>query len=450
MVHTLELSRVINQETFESLIHSSKGIKYNGFAHYTKEYEEKGIPMFCLRKFKPKRKNEQGEWVVLDSEPNIYMVVLSINTGTMFGGDGYLSNNVLSFTPDFAKAIYDKTFEQFPELELYPKYREQGDKLYWSTGKYPELLEMYYEANAFKLRRIDYAFDILTSPEQYMQLLEWEKAIRRKSYERLYFDDEIDDLIEEENDLIEDEEPDFADMDSLFEEYNSDTKYIYIKSKSVNINIYLKGEQLKKLNRISSYNNAYNFLRIEIQVKKNKLNALNQKHGMKSRDFHKMPIPEYEAEILTYYVNQLTGLGLYVTYDNARKIIDKSNHTSRKKQKLKRLLYLIAKNHGTKKLLDKVENGTITELGKLSTVLTDIRDIQKMGINPVTISRNMQKSIPNSELINAITGDSIPACILLNLVDIINAYNQQIKEEHQQGTFDIDDIDDLFSIEALK
>ena len=171
---------------------------------------------------------------------------------------------------------------------------------------------------------------------------------------------------------------------------------------------------------------------------------------MKSRDFHKMPIPEYEAEILTYYVNQLTGLGLYVTYDNARKIIDKSNHTSRKKQKLKRLLYLIAKNHGTKKLLDKVENGTITELGKLSTVLTDIRDIQKMGINPVTISRNMQKSIPNSELINAITGDSIPACILLNLVDIINAYNQQIKEEHQQGTFDIDDIDDLFSIEALK
>ena len=443
MVHTLELSRIISQETFESLINTSKGIKYNGVAFYTRAYEANGIPMFCLRKFKPKRKNENGEWVVLDSEPYIYMAVLSINTGVMFSGDGYLSNNVLSFTPDFAKAIYDQIFEHFPELELYPEYREQGDKLYWATGKYPEILKTYYDLNAFKLRRIDYAFDILTTPEQYMQLLEYGKSIRRKSYERLYFDEEADDLIEEEDDLLEDEEPDFTDMEDLFEEYNSDTKYIYIKSKSVNINIYLKGEQLKKNNRISPYNTTYNFLRIEIQVKKSKLNALNQKHDINGRDFHKMPIPEYEAEILTYYINQLTGLGIYVTHDKAKKIIDNSNCSHKRKEKLKRLLYLVAINHGVKELLNKVEHGTITELGKLSTVLSDIRDIQKMGINPVTISRNMKNSIPNSELINVITGKSISECFLPNLVDIINAYNQEIEEEHEQETFSIDDIDDL-------
>lgn len=137
---------------------------------------------------------------------NIYMVVLSINTGVMFGGDGYLSNNVLSFTPDFAKAFYDKIFEHFPELELYPEYREQGYKELWNTGKSPEILKMYYDLNSFKLRRIDYTFDILTSPEQYIQLLEWGKSIRRKSFERQYFDDEVDDLIEEDvDDLIEDE-----------------------------------------------------------------------------------------------------------------------------------------------------------------------------------------------------------------------------------------------------
>ena len=57
-------------------------------------------------------------------------------------------------------------------------------------------------------------------------------------------------------------------------------------------------------------------------MKKNKLNALNRKHGVHGRDFHKMPIPEYEAEILSYYINQLTGTGHYVTHERAKKIID--------------------------------------------------------------------------------------------------------------------------------
>lgn len=294
--------------------------------------------MFCLRKFKPKRKNEKGEYVILDSEPYIYMVVFAVNTGVMFGGDGYLSNNVLSFTPDFAKAIYDKIFEQFPELELYPEYREQGYKELWNTGKSPEILKMYYDLNSFKLRRIDYTFDILTSSEQYMQLLEWGKSIRRKSFERQYFDDEVDDLIEEDvDDLIEDDEPDFDDIQELLDEYSSDTKYIYIKSNSVNINIYLKGEQFKKEKLISPYNTSYNFLRIEFQIKKSKLNALNQKYGISGRTFHKMPIPEYEAEILSYYIQQLTGSGLYVTHDRA------------KKKSLTVLIALISKKRNSKK-----------------------------------------------------------------------------------------------------
>lgn len=448
MVHTLELSKVITQESFESLITSCKGLKFNGFTFYTRAYETTGIPMFCLRKFKPKRKNDKGEYVILDSEPYIYMVVLSINTGIMFGGDGYLSNNVLSFTPDFAKAIYDKIFEQFPELELFPEYREQGYKKLWNTGKSPEILKMYYDINSFKLRRIDYTFDILTSPEQYMQLLECGKSIRRKSFERQYFDDEVDDLIEEDVDnLVEDDEPDFDDIQELFDEYSSDTKYIYIKSNSVNINIYLKGEQFKKENLISPYNTSYNFLRIEFQIKKSKLNALNQKHGISGRTFHKMPIPEYESEILSYYINQLTGTGLYVTHDRAKKIIDSSNCTYKQKEKLKKVLFLIAQNHGVKRFLEKVENGTITELGKLSTVLSYIREIQKLGINPVTISRNMKNSIADSELINILTGNIISECALPNLVDIVNSYNEQLENEQQQGRNILDDelnkIDDI-------
>ena len=440
MVHTLELSREISQETFETLIQTLKEIRYNNIAWWTKAYTQKGIPMVCLRKFKPKRKDKNGKWIVLETEPYHYMIVLSINTGIMFGGDGYLSNNVLTFTSDFAKAIYDRILEEFPELEIHAQDRIKGNEIFWNTGKKPSILTNYYRDNAFKLRRIDYTFDIATSPEQYIQLIKWGKGIRRKSFEQLEFEDkkcvditELADINISDDDLIDDEEPDFDDMEDLFQEYLSDTKYIYYKSKSVNINIYLKGEQLQKDGLISNYNPLYDFLRIEIQVKKNKLNALNRKHGVHGREFHKMPIPEYEAEILSYYLNQLTGTGHYVTHERAKKIIDDYDYKPTKKSKLKRLLYLISRYQSVKTVLDKVQTGEITELGAFSTVQSYIREIQNMGINPVTISRNMKNSIPKSVACNPTNENQHSEVLLPNLVDIINAYNEQITDELQQG-----------------
>ncbi|MBQ3544402.1 MAG: hypothetical protein IJA34_05370 [Lachnospiraceae bacterium] len=111
------------------------------------------------------------------------------------------------------------------------------------------------------------------------------------------------------------------------------------------------------------------------------------------------------------------------------------------------MLFLIAQYHGVKRFLEKVENGTITELGKLSTVLSYIREIQKLGINPVTISRNMKNSIADSELVNILTGNIISECALPNLVDIVNSYNEQLENEQQLGRNISDDelnkIDDI-------
>lgn len=454
MVHTLEISREISEDTFEILVKTLKNNRFNGLAWWTRAYTEKGIPMVCLRKFKPKRKDNNGNWVILETEPYHYMIVLSINTGIMFSGDGYLSNNVLTFTSDFVKAIYDRILEEIPELEIRAEDRIKGYEIFWNTEKRPSILDNYYRDNAFKLRRIDYAFDIATSPEQYIKLIEWGKGIRRKSFERLKFDDEeyvdITELIDiniPKNDTIDDEEPDFDDMEDLLQEYSSDTKYIYYKSKSVNINIYLKGEQLQKEGLITAYNPLYHFLRIEIQVKKNKLNYLNQKHGVHGREFHQMPIPEYEAEILSYYINQLTGTGHYVTHDKAQKMIDDYNCTSTKKAKLKRLLQLISQYQSIKTVLDKVESGEITELGAFSTVQSYLREIQNMGINPVTISRNMKGSIPKSVVCNPINGKQHSEVLLPNLVDIVNSYNEQIEEELQQGrTFKQNELKQTYKI----
>jgi len=430
MVHTLELSRMISEETFEKLLTTLKDIRYNGIAWYTQSYADKGISIVCLRKFKPLRRNEKGEKVILANEPFQYMIIMSINIGIMFGGDSYHSTNVLAFTPDFAKAIYDKIFVQIPELEVNADYRDKGNEILWNTGKTPLLLERYYDLNAFKLRRIDFAFDIATTPEQYMRLLELGKGIRRKSYDRLYFSDT--DIVDETED-IEDDEPDFEDMEELFTEYTSSTKYLYYKSKSLNINIYLKGEQLKKKQLISEDDNSYNYLRCEMQVKKNKLNNINKKHGIHSRAFHKMPIPEIEAEILSYYINQLTGSGTYVTFHRAETTIKSYKCRPEKRKRLLKLIHLIAQDGGIKAVLDKVESGAITELGAMSTVRTYLRELQEMGINPVTISRSMEKGTPKSTLINTTGGNNLSEVVIPNLIDLLTVYTQQIEDEKQQG-----------------
>lgn len=453
MVHTLELSKEISEDTFELLVQSLKASKYNGYAWFTKAYAEQGISMICLHKFKPKRKNNQGKWVTLETEPYHYMIILGINTGVMFGGDGYLSNNVLTFTSDFAYAIYDRIFEILPQLELYPEYRVKGYELYWNTGKKPSILDDYYRLNSFKLRRIDYAFDISLSAEQYIQLMKWGKGINRKSFKRMNFDNseshnvvELTDVTIDDTEEINDDEPDFDDIEELMQDFKSDTRYIYYKSKSVNINIYLKGEQLNKKGLIENYNPLYDFLRIEIQVKKNKLNYINQKHNVHGREFHTMPIPEYENEILGYYIKQLAGTGLYVTYDRAIQILEHCNIKPTKLKKMKRMLQLFTQYQSVRTVMDKVKAGEITELGSYSTVQSYVREIERIGINPVTISRNMKKSITPSEI--TVNGNTQHTDVILaSLVSLFNSYNEYLQYTKEQGETlsqeDLEQIDKL-------
>jgi len=412
MVHTLELSRMISEDTFEALLRSLKDCRFNRLAWTTRAYEDKGIPMVCLRKFRPRRKDNNGQWVTLETEPYMYMIILSVNTGLMFGKDGYRAINTSKFVSVFIRAIYDRILELIPELECDAELKVKGYEEYQNTGKMPISLRMYYDNNAFKLRRIDYALDITVSPQQYIQLIAWSKEIQRKAYKRQIYEQNID---------IEDDEPDFDDMDDIIQDFISDTKYVYYKSKSLNINIYLKGEQLKKAKLIDEDNHDYDFLRVEFQVKKNKLNGLNKKFGVHGRCFHDIPIPEMEAEVLGYYLKQLTGTGTYVTVDTAKIIIDASDFKPTKKARLKRLVELIVQKQGVTPVLNDVANGVITELGKVSTVNSYLREIRKMGVNPVAISAEMESGAIEATPVNA-TNDILK--VLPNLLDIASIYNQ--------------------------
>lgn len=426
MIHTFELSKVISQDVYDELTNNLTGIYHNKRIWLTTGYEEQGISIIRLYKFKPKRKNKQGQKVELANEPYRYMIALSINVGVMFGRDGYLANDILTFTPDFCKAIYNRIYELIPWLEFNTPYKALGISELNATG-HSANMDRHYEYNAFKLRRIDFTFDIQTMADQYMTLIERGYCIRRQSYERCYFED--DELLEE----IEDDESDIEDMeDDELEEYTSDTSYIYYKSKSLNINIYNKGQQLKRDKLIHGNNTSYDYLRIEVQVKKSKLNAIKIKFDLKGRELQYIATPVVEEYVLKSYVKALTGTGIYVSYNKALDIIGSSKFTTPKKDRLKKLIKAISDKHGIANVLEQIEDGTITDLGKLVTVQNYLREIHSMGINPVTLSFRM--NVPKTELTNVADGtDTMKEQVLLGLVDVLNAYGSQTQDYQQNG-----------------
>lgn len=262
--------------------------------------------------------------------------------------------------------------------------------------------------------------------------------MRTGSFERNYYDNDEPDL-SENNITISDEEPDMPDIENFLAEipndessndsdskantntYNADLSYIYYKGKSLNINIYHKQTELEKRQLECDPDTDYNFLRIEVQVKKSKLNTLVSKVGLKGRELQYLVTPEIERYVLEYYVSKLTGKGIYVTYDRAMNIIDNSGYTKSKKARLKKVIEAVVKKHGIAKVLEQVENGNITDLGTPQTVKRYLKEIEKLGINPVTISARM--NVPKQTIKNQSGGKDISEKILFNLVDILSAYS---------------------------
>ena len=406
---------MIGKETFEAVLNSLHMNQYNKNLWITHAYREQGFSAIKLHKIK---RNEVKGKVSEDSDITYhYMITAIVNTGVMFHGDRHFSNNILSFTPDFEKAIIYNLLEILPCLEVYPELREQ-DSAKW------------HEWNIYKLRRIDFVFEIKQNNQQYLELLNAGYTLREKTYTRNYYEDEelLIDVSDDEPD-IEDSE-DIADLES---EYTSNVQYIYYKGKSLNINIYHKNREIIKENLSANADNDYDFLRIEVQVKKNKLNAIVNKFDLIGRELPYIVTPEVEQYILDYYVKALTGTGIYVTLDKARCIINQSHFRADKKDRLKALVEEIANRHGIAIVLKKIEEGKITQLGKLDTVKKYLKDIQSLGINPLTISNRMAKNTPTLYLPNVSGGSDFNEIALPNIVDMINGYSEQIKDEQQHG-----------------
>ena len=82
-------------------------------------------------------------------------------------------------------------------------------------------------------------------------------------------------------------------------------------------------------------------------------------------------------------------------------------------------------------MLEQIEKGTITDLGTLQTVKRYLKEIEKLGINPVTISARM--TVPKQTIKNQSGGKDLSEKILFNLVDILSTYGDQMEDYQKHG-----------------
>lgn len=451
MIHTFELSRVFTgvncEEQYRYIIDklNMRYIKRPDMGFYmTTAFAEQGFQMIRLYKFKDKMYEKQTEGLPKnDRSLYLYMIALSINPSKMMNGDVHLPVDTLIFTPNFAKAVYSSIIKLIPCLDNRPDERkragkaaqlvQQGNTEYFEEWK--EASATWLEQNAFQARRIDFTYDVSYCPRQYLRLIDMGYSLRKGQFERSYFDDE-------QPNEDDDKELDIPDIEEVQGESKSesDVDYVYYRGKGLNINIYHKGTEIRKEGLGSNPEN-YDFMRIEVQAKKGRLayiltkkkkRKLPEYSESQTRELQYLVSPEAEEDILTYYVGMLTGKGVYVRYDRAVEIIEASSHKKLKQKKMTAVLQGVAEHGGIANLLELVENGTLTHLGALSTVKTHLRDIHKLGINPVTIPKDMD--VPKIKLTDSEGNVHFEEC-LPSLVDVIRNYSSNLKD-HQREDYE--------------
>ncbi len=239
--------------------------------------------------------------------------------------------------------------------------------------------------NLFKVRRIDYALDILTDYKDiYMDLLA--QGIlppnMKKKHIIYYGTDENGDAFVQSKQA---------------------------KTYSVSINFYDKEKEMMDKGETifpEDSQKIHNTLRLEIQVHRRRINYLIGKDSntVEERLLKDVMDGVVEEQELSYYFSKVIGGGQYFTYTNAIQLIQNSKFKADKRQKLCKVIGYVAKYHGISIFLDRVKDGTITDCGKLKTVQGYLRDLQNMGINPVTISRRdesvMKKITPTYQVSN--------------------------------------------------
>lgn len=136
-----------------------------------------------------------------------------------------------------------------------------------------------------------------------------------------------------------------------------------------------------------------NRLQIKFKIKKKKMLEICKKYGVEDRDFALFMerVKEIDENLFRSYMKRIGGEGTYYRYDEAEKIIMASAYSKVQKKKMCDALKGIAGYKGISNYLNHVEDEEIryecmASMRKREYAQVALRNLQKLGINPLNIS----------------------------------------------------------------
>lgn len=394
-MHTLLLSSVLSKEMYDRILLTTP---YNNIPMKSPFVrmacvdnnrlpltpDEKAVmPEIYLFQFEQtvkKGKSEQGTGVIT------HFLEIRINYNKAMGGSGYYSIPVEQTKTLIYELIIALVYTHIPALHPIPleyanfaialsdyvsfnQYKKYAHNLVQTPKSYPNALK-------FKLRRIDFSYDITTD---YKNIL---LDLMSKGYRPRHFKDNAKVYYGKD-----------ANNETI-------TESNYLKSKSVYINTYDKEKELQDRNAPltpEDMDRVPYMLRFEVQAHKNRLQYMVKKERKTDstfqRDLFSFLDNELEYNTLKYYMESLVGKGHYFYFDTALEIINNSAYSPYLKGKLCSVIRYISKYHSIHKFLELVENGTITDMGTLSTAKNYLKQIEFLDVNPICISDRQRKAM---------------------------------------------------------
>ncbi|MEX0053025.1 hypothetical protein AB2T85_20645, partial [Clostridium butyricum] len=153
----------------------------------------------------------------------------------------------------------------------------------------------------------------------------------------------------------------------------------YLCSKSTNINFYDKFQE-RLNNKDEDVENAKDILRLEVQCKKGKTNAMKYKYSFEIKYLGYFLNEKLSLDTIKYYYDKTIGKGYYYKLDKAIEKVNLSDHTPGTKEKLITVLKEVNSNRS----IWKARQCTIFSMERFNHYLKLIR---QLNINPVTMPR---------------------------------------------------------------
>jgi hypothetical protein len=339
MYHTVHLFKQIDGSTYSLLFEAlelcskNEGKKYYKPDIENSKYEfhlfkDQGIMIYLVH-YKYKNKNNTIHY---------HAIEIRMNPKRLIQENEYIKVTHFSDYPDVEKAF--KAI--FKEVEKVFNTLEDSWTVYFCFD----------DIARYKINRIDYCVNV-KSPDAYRLMELIRRADLPKGYE-----------IEEKYDPVSKRTKPYSNA-------------LRAKNKSVHISFYDKEYQMKQVFKgETDSESAVNIIRFEIQCKKAKVNSMRQKFKIKNC-LYEVSNDKISKDILLYYYEKTIGFENYCTLKIAKEVIRISGYKEKKQAIMIEVLKLIAQKRSVWKARKEYELENVFDQA--------LKDIKKMGINPVTV-----------------------------------------------------------------